>query len=251
MRVICDSASDDVFGSNVIFDPLHNNCCDFDVERNTELSKFSSVSEFMRRLPIQKALTDQHLALVREVLDFPDEADTPTRFPERMVKGCMLRMGYAGALKNAYYLKSKFQKPYKFIIHSVLQALSHCKGGYEAIRDYQMNMITALVLNKKYNFSPIIFHYMAENITTKSRTWVYPRFVQMLIDHAYPDIETNVKDDLLVLSHMSNDSLKQFARYHPNHPEPTKVAEFFGFIKDETMLILIQLITKTGGMKKR
>ncbi|XP_022024502.1 stress response protein nst1-like [Helianthus annuus] len=93
-------------------------------------------------------------------------------------------------------------------------------------------MVTALVLNKKYNFSHIIFHYMAENITTKSRTWIYPRFVQMLIDHAHSDIERDVNNDLLFLSHMSNDSLKQLARYHPNHPEPTKVAEFFGFIKD-------------------
>ncbi|MFS7912395.1 hypothetical protein Hanom_Chr02g00129481 [Helianthus anomalus] len=226
----------------------------------------------MKRVPIQKALTDQHLvyrshvkrfwkhatydkankvinsvvkqyeekkpivvteALVREVLDFPDVADTPTRFPERMVKGCMLRMGYDGALNNANYLKSKFQKPYKFIVHSVLMALSHCKGGYDTMRDYQMNMVTTLVLNKKYNFSHIVFHYMAENITTKSRTWIYPRFVQMLIDHAYHDIERDVKHDLLVLSHMSNDSLKQLARYHPNHPKPKKVAAFFGFIKDK------------------
>ncbi|XP_035845816.1 uncharacterized protein DDB_G0284459-like [Helianthus annuus] len=73
---------------------------------------------------------------------------------------------------------------------------------------------------------------MSENITTKSRTWLYPRFVQMLIDHAYSDIERDVNNDLLVLSHMSNDSLKQLARYHLNHPEPKKIAEFFGFIKD-------------------
>ncbi|XP_022024436.1 glutamic acid-rich protein-like [Helianthus annuus] len=73
---------------------------------------------------------------------------------------------------------------------------------------------------------------MAENITTKSRTWLYPRFVQMLIDHAYSDIERDVNNDLLVLSHMSNGSLKLLARYHPNHPEPKKIAEFFGFIKD-------------------
>ncbi|XP_021996387.1 serine/arginine repetitive matrix protein 1-like [Helianthus annuus] len=141
-------------------------------------------------------------------------------------------MGYDGALNNANYLKSKFRKPYKFIVHSVLQALSHCKGGYDAMRDYQMNMVTALVLNKKYNFSHIVFHYMAENITSGSMTWIYPRFVQMLIDHAYPDIVRDVNNDLLVLSHMSNDSLKHLARYHPNHPEPKKVAEFFGFIKD-------------------
>ncbi|XP_022018946.1 rRNA biogenesis protein RRP36-like [Helianthus annuus] len=31
---------------------------------------------------------------------------------------------------------------------------------------------------------------------------------------------------------MSNDSLKQLARYHPNHPEPKVGVEFFGFIKD-------------------
>ncbi|XP_022003992.2 uncharacterized protein LOC110901472 [Helianthus annuus] len=108
----------------------------------------------------------------------------------------------------------------------------HTKGSYDTMSDYQMNMVTALVLNKKYNFSHIVFHYMAENITTKCKTWMYPRFVQMLIDHAYPEIERNLKNDLLVQSHMSNDSLKQLARYHPNHPEPKIGAEFFGFIKD-------------------
>ncbi|KAM0067591.1 hypothetical protein Hdeb2414_s0002g00063121 [Helianthus debilis subsp. tardiflorus] len=46
-------------GSNVIFDPLHNSCCDFDMQKNSELAKFNSILEFMSRVPIQKALTDQ------------------------------------------------------------------------------------------------------------------------------------------------------------------------------------------------
>ncbi|MFS8035278.1 hypothetical protein Hanom_Chr17g01591211 [Helianthus anomalus] len=41
-------------GSSVIFDPLHNICCDFEVDKNSELSKFNSVLEFMKRIPIQK-----------------------------------------------------------------------------------------------------------------------------------------------------------------------------------------------------
>ncbi|XP_022003910.1 uncharacterized protein LOC110901387 [Helianthus annuus] len=258
-------------GSNVVFDPLHNTCCDLDMQKNPELAKFSGILEFMGRIPIQKALTDQrplyrsHIerfwknvsyddqnkvissivevhgknekilvteALIREVVNFPDEAESPIRFSERMVKGCMLRMGYQGALNAGNYLKSKFQKPYKFLIHCVLMSLSHTKGSYDSMRDYQMNMVTALVLNKKYNFSHIVFHYMAENIKTDSKSWMYSRFVQMLIDHAYPEIDRNIKNDLLVQSHMSNDSLKQLARYHPNHPEPKDGAEFFGFIKD-------------------
>ncbi|KAF5766583.1 hypothetical protein HanXRQr2_Chr15g0717091 [Helianthus annuus] len=129
----------------------------------------------MKRLPIQKALTNQHLVfrshierfwenatyeeesktinsivslngqdkpiiiteqLVREVIDFPDNENSPTKFPERMVKGCMLRMGYNGPLNKANYLKACFSKPYKFLIHSVLHALSHRKGGYDVMRDY-------------------------------------------------------------------------------------------------------------------
>ncbi|XP_022009660.1 uncharacterized protein LOC110908707 [Helianthus annuus] len=171
-------------------------------------------------------------ALVREVMNFPDEANYPTRFPERMVKGCMLRLGYRGALNTGNYLKSKFQKSFKFLIHCILISLSHTKGSYDQMRDHQMNMLTALVLNKKYNFSHIVFHYMAENFTTNVRAWKYPRFVQMLIDHAYPGIDRNIKNDLLVQAHMSNNTLKQLVKYHPNHPEPDLVVENFGYIKD-------------------
>ncbi|MFS7978336.1 hypothetical protein Hanom_Chr10g00914321 [Helianthus anomalus] len=148
-HLLCDfahSALSDfaLCGSNVIFDPLHNSCCDLDVKKNFELAKFSSILEFMGRVPIQKALTDQrpiyksHIkwfwkhskyddankaiysivkvndekkkiivtkALIREVVTFPNDADSPTKFPERIVKGCMLRMGYQGALNVGNYLK--------------------------------------------------------------------------------------------------------------------------------------------------
>ncbi|MFS7936113.1 hypothetical protein Hanom_Chr05g00411611 [Helianthus anomalus] len=241
--------------SNVQFDPLHNICCVYD-EKIPKMADFKGMLEFMKILPIQEALTNQHLVfrshiehlwenatydeesktinsvvslngqnkpiiitkhLVREVLNFPDDVDSPTKFPERMVKGCMLRMGYSGSLNKANYLKACFP--------SLI--------SYDVMRDYQMNIVTALVLNKKYNFSKIVIHYMVENITSKSKTWVYPRFVQMILDHAYPDLERDEDNDLLGLFHMDTESLKVLARYHPNHPEPSTKAEFFGFIKDK------------------
>ncbi|MFS8024939.1 hypothetical protein Hanom_Chr16g01469171 [Helianthus anomalus] len=105
------------------------------------------------------------------------------------------------------------------------------EGGYHVMRDYQMNMVTALVLIKKYNFSHIVFHYMVENIMSKSKTWIYPRFIQMILDHAYPELGDE-NNDMLVQYHMDNESLKQLVRYHPKHPEPKTKVEFFGFIKD-------------------
>ncbi|XP_022032416.1 intracellular protein transport protein USO1-like [Helianthus annuus] len=95
-----------------------------------------------------------------------------------------------------------------------------------------MNMVTALVLNKKCNFSRIVFHYMKENITSGSKTWIYPRFVQMILDHAYPGLEKDQNNDLLALYHMDNETLIVLSRYHKNYPESTTKAEFFGFIKD-------------------
>ncbi|KAF5804588.1 hypothetical protein HanXRQr2_Chr05g0198831 [Helianthus annuus] len=199
---------------------------------------FKEILPFMKRLPIKKALTNQHRVfkshiahfwknatydevnnvinssviingedkeiiiieqLVREVLDFPDDENSPTGFPERMVKGCMLRMGYNGALNKANYLKACFMKPYKFFIHSVIHALSHRKGGYHVMKDYQMCMVTALVLNKNYNFSRIVFHYMKDNIISESKSWMYPRFVQMMLDHAYPNLVKDEENDLMVL----------------------------------------------------
>ncbi|MFS8002480.1 hypothetical protein Hanom_Chr13g01202551 [Helianthus anomalus] len=154
--------------------------------------------------------------LVREVLNFPDDENSQTKFPERMVKGCMLRMGYNGDLKKANYLKENFPRLYKFLIHSVLLALSHRKGGYDVMRHYQMNMVPTLVLNKKYNFTKIVFHYLVEIATSKDKPWL------------------DEGNDLLVLYHMDNELLKQLARYHPNHPEPSFKVEFFGFIKEKT-----------------
>ncbi|XP_021996076.1 uncharacterized protein LOC110893269 [Helianthus annuus] len=66
-------------GSSVIFDPLHSSCCDLDVKKNTELAKFSSILEFMGRIPIQKALTDQrplyrsHIECFWENASYDDE----------------------------------------------------------------------------------------------------------------------------------------------------------------------------------
>ncbi|KAJ0430301.1 hypothetical protein HanRHA438_Chr17g0829751 [Helianthus annuus] len=150
-----------------------------------------------------------------------------------MVKGCMRRMGYNGPLNNANYFKACFTKPYTFFIHSIIHALSYRKGGYDVMKDYQMCMVTALVLNKKYNFSKIIFHYMKDNITSKSRSWVYPRFVQMMLDHAYPNLVKDEQNDLLVLNHMDNETLIRLSKYHKNWPEPKMKTKFFGFIKSD------------------
>ncbi|MFS7953911.1 hypothetical protein Hanom_Chr07g00624151 [Helianthus anomalus] len=59
-----------MFASNVIFDPLYNSCCHFDEQKIPKLSNFRSILDFMRRLPIQKALTNQHLVIKSHIKRF-------------------------------------------------------------------------------------------------------------------------------------------------------------------------------------
>ncbi|MFS7953051.1 hypothetical protein Hanom_Chr07g00614091 [Helianthus anomalus] len=65
-----DSVSKLIPASNVLFNPLHNSCCDFDEDKIPKLADFRSILGFMRRLPILKALTDQHLVYRSHVKRF-------------------------------------------------------------------------------------------------------------------------------------------------------------------------------------
>ncbi|KAJ0539810.1 hypothetical protein HanHA300_Chr08g0290711 [Helianthus annuus] len=67
---------------------------------------------------------------VRRVLDLGDSDDDPTIVHERLCKGLWFRMGFSGHV-NGKYLKSMFSRPYKFLVHYVLHALSHRKGAYD------------------------------------------------------------------------------------------------------------------------
>ncbi|MFS7997538.1 hypothetical protein Hanom_Chr12g01142951 [Helianthus anomalus] len=55
--------------SNVQLDPLHNICCVYG-EKLPKMVVFKEILEFMKRLPIQKALTDQHLVFRSHVERF-------------------------------------------------------------------------------------------------------------------------------------------------------------------------------------
>ncbi|KAJ0475944.1 hypothetical protein HanHA300_Chr13g0471471 [Helianthus annuus] len=84
---------------------------------------------------------------LRRVLDLGDSDSDPTIIPERLCKGLWCRMGFTGHL-NGKMIETMFSKPYKFMIHYVLHALSHRKGVYDETSDYIMNTFTCLVLNR-------------------------------------------------------------------------------------------------------
>ncbi|KAJ0940154.1 hypothetical protein HanRHA438_Chr02g0080201 [Helianthus annuus] len=115
-------------------------------------------------------------ALNREVHAFGDKSEDPTGYSERMLKGCFFRMAYTGYVNHTNFAKSSISRPYIFLMHVVIHALGHKKGGYDVVVHYIMCMIVALVLNLPYNFSRVIFEQMKGNLTL-DRWLMYLRFV--------------------------------------------------------------------------
>ncbi|MFS7929718.1 hypothetical protein Hanom_Chr04g00335821 [Helianthus anomalus] len=119
-------------------------------------------------------------------------------------------MGYTSHV-NDKYLKSRFCRPYKFMVHSVVQALSHRKGAYNETSDYIMNIITCLVLSRPYNILQVLFNHMVDNIKG-DKYIMYPRFVQMLLDDQVSDLQKDPTDELK-LQHMSSKTLNRLNKY--------------------------------------
>ncbi|KAJ0714004.1 hypothetical protein HanPI659440_Chr13g0484791 [Helianthus annuus] len=152
---------------------------------------------------------------LRRVLELGDSDNDATIIPERLCKGLWCRMGFTGHL-NGKMGKTMFSKPYKFMIHCVVHALSHRKGAYDETSDYIMNIITCLVLNSSYSVSKVIFDYLVENVKAGSTKYImYPRFVQMMIDDQIKDIQKD-DDDVLGLRNMTSDTISRLAK----GPEP-------------------------------
>ncbi|KAM0047391.1 hypothetical protein Hdeb2414_s0009g00327861 [Helianthus debilis subsp. tardiflorus] len=148
---------------------------------------------------------------VRRVLDLGDSDSDPTIISERLAKGVWCRMGFTGHI-NGKILKTSFSHAYKFLLHCVFHALSHRKGAYDETSYYIMKIITCLILNRPYNISQVIFYYMTENATAGNKKYImYPRFVQMLIDDQFKDLEKS-NDDILGLRHMSADTISRLVK---------------------------------------
>ncbi|MFS7954732.1 hypothetical protein Hanom_Chr07g00633961 [Helianthus anomalus] len=152
---------------------------------------------------------------LRRVLELGDSDDDPTIIPERLYKGLWCRMGFTGHL-NGKMIKTMFSKPYKFMIHCVVHALSHRKGAYDETSDYIMNIITCLVLNRPYNVSKMIFDHLVDNVGAGSGRYImYPMFIQMMVDDLVKDIPKDA-DDILGLRNMTADTISRLSKA----PEP-------------------------------
>ncbi|KAI3668760.1 hypothetical protein L1987_88243 [Smallanthus sonchifolius] len=128
---------------------------------------------------------------IRRVLQFGDLATDPTSYPDYYVDGCWRhRMGYVGARDYASYKKMWVLDQWRYFAHIMIVCILSRKAGKDAMGHDLAAAMVGLSLNRGYNFSRYIFKALNDQINTaeRFRFLLYPRFVQLLIDDALPNL---------------------------------------------------------------
>ncbi|HEY5235279.1 MAG TPA: hypothetical protein VIJ14_03800, partial [Rhabdochlamydiaceae bacterium] len=126
--------------------------------------------------------------IVRDVLRFGDVGEERTEFPMFLIRGCFLRMGYNGDINAAMMKKTHLPSTWRFLMHIIIVCLSNRKAGFDVLSHATQSAMTALVLNKPFNFSGLIFSYMKANIASRIKFLLYPRFIQLILDAVAPNL---------------------------------------------------------------
>ncbi|MFS7913662.1 hypothetical protein Hanom_Chr02g00144291 [Helianthus anomalus] len=104
---------------------------------------------------------------------------------------------------------------YKFLLHVLIQCLGKNRAGYDMAGNDIIGLMVALVFNKPLSISKFLAANMKDNLRrTGSRTsgkkfWMYPRFMQMIMNAQHPDLP-KADNDFLKIETMLEHSFNLF-----------------------------------------
>ncbi|GKC51083.1 hypothetical protein Tco_1073828 [Tanacetum coccineum] len=91
-------------------------------------------------------------------------------------------MGYVSTSDKLTFKKGHFPPQWRFLIHTILHCLSLKKTSWEQFNSNIATVIICLAINRKFNFSKMIFDGMVKNLESKHKFLMYPRFIQVFLN---------------------------------------------------------------------
>nr|GEY01603.1 hypothetical protein [Tanacetum cinerariifolium] len=97
-------------------------------------------------------------------------------------------MGYEKLSEKLTFYKAFFLPQWKFFIHTILQCLSAKTTSWNEFSSTMAFEIICLGTNQKFNFSRYILLSLVKNIEAGVPFFMFPKLVQLLIDHQLGDM---------------------------------------------------------------
>ncbi|KAM0041743.1 putative Thioredoxin-like superfamily [Helianthus debilis subsp. tardiflorus] len=166
---------------------------------------------------------------IRARLQLGDQPEDSTSIDLQCQRGLLMRLRYSDNVLANQINKSCMPLRYKFLLHILIHCLSNKRSGYDLSPIELTGLFTALILNKPFNISRYIFDNLKENARrplpsatqrTSTKFWLYPRFLQMIIDDQIPDLP-KAEADVLPVNPMNERTLlifKSMSKYKESDP---------------------------------
>nr|GEU88856.1 hypothetical protein [Tanacetum cinerariifolium] len=124
---------------------------------------------------------------IRRIMRLED-ADGTSCLTNAEIFEALARMGYQKPSDKLTFYKAFFSPQWKFLIHTILQCLSAKTTSWNEFSSTMASAIIFLATNQKFNFSRYILLSLVKNIEVGVPFFMFPRFVQLIINHQLGDM---------------------------------------------------------------
>nr|GEY92134.1 ribonuclease H-like domain, reverse transcriptase, RNA-dependent DNA polymerase [Tanacetum cinerariifolium] len=80
---------------------------------------------------------------------------------------------------------------WKFLIHTIIQSLSAKRTSWNEFSTTMASAVICLSKGQKFNFLKYIFDSLVRNVDSSSKFYMYPRFIQLIIQNQVGDLSTH------------------------------------------------------------
>nr|GEZ50908.1 hypothetical protein [Tanacetum cinerariifolium] len=103
----------------------------------------------------------------------------------------LAQMGYEKPSTKLTFYKAFFSSQWKFLIHTILQYLSAKRTSWNEFSIAMAFAVICLSKGQRFNFSKYIFDSLVRNVDSSSKFYMYPLFIQLIIQTNIADLSTH------------------------------------------------------------
>nr|GFB05004.1 hypothetical protein [Tanacetum cinerariifolium] len=128
--------------------------------------------------------------VICEILQL-DDAEGVVCLPNEEIFVGLAQMGYEKPSTKLTFYKGFFFSQWKFLIHTLLQSLSAKRTSWNEFSTAMASAVICLSTGQRFNFSKYIFDSLVHNIDSSSKFYMYPQFIQLIIQNQIGDLSTH------------------------------------------------------------
>nr|GFA64934.1 hypothetical protein [Tanacetum cinerariifolium] len=127
---------------------------------------------------------------IREILQLDDAEGVVCLSNDEIFMG-LAQMGYEKPSTKLTFYTAFFSSQWKFLIHTILQSLSAKRTSWNEFSTAMASAVICLSKGQRFNFSRYIFDSLVRNVDSSSKFYMYPRFIQLIIQAQVVDFSSH------------------------------------------------------------